>query len=408
MTVGIVVDPKGSSVDTVRAVVEYPANMVSITSFAQSGYMDNKSPSSSYNNTNGTLSWGGFTTEAPVTAAGTFGTITFKALSAGTATIAVGAGSHIIFGGAEQLAARGSVTIVIADGAKPSVPPTPAPAPSPSTPPLPVTGAPRTPSISSSSHPDRDAWYSNNDPVFSWSLEGGVTGVNITLDRSAWTDPGTKSDGLFSSHTYTDIADGVWFFHIKTFNEKGWSPVTHYRIQIDATPPIAPEVLQESSIVQSQARFSVNATDSLSGIQEYIISIDDQKPFTWTAGGSRIYTTPDLEAGKHTITFTAKDAAGNTVSRTISFTIGGPSISIREQLGMFASDGTRGISDMLIIGTSAIVAVGLILLAIYLEIIRRRQLRIAKILPLSKRTRTPVKKARILTPRKRRATPKRA
>ena len=385
VSVPIIINPNGESIDTVRAVVSYSADIVQITNFSQGSTFPGTSPRSSYDNQTGLLDWGGFTTASGgVNYAGTFGTITFKAIKAGTATITVTASSHLISSGQESLATRGSANIVV----KGTTTPTP-PAPTPTTPPTetptpttpPTVGAPKAPYVYSATHPDQDKWYTSNKVAVNWSLEKGVTGVSMLMDKLPWTDPGPMSDGLFSSHTYLNVADGISFFHVKTRNEKGWSLVSHYRIKIDTTVPAVTEFNQIPSTVSTQARLNIVASDTLSGMKEYTVSIDGGEKTKWVDDGSHIYTTPDLEPGTHTIVLTVVDAAGNSTDITKTITIEAPKIIPTTTATVtFASsvDNSFLIWLGMTMGGIALTLVLLVLLSLYGAVVARQKREVPK------------------------------
>jgi parallel beta-helix repeat protein len=97
------------------------------------------------------------------------------------------------------------------------------------------------PTVTSSTHPVEANWYNNNDPALDWSgLDdtSGITGYSYSFDHSATADPGDVSEGVATAITYTDVADGTWYFHIKAKNGSGlWSEVTHRTINIDTSTP---------------------------------------------------------------------------------------------------------------------------------------------------------------------------
>ncbi|MFH1315868.1 MAG: cohesin domain-containing protein, partial [Candidatus Uhrbacteria bacterium] len=104
----VMIDPNGESLDTVRVVVSYPASMLEVTSYSLGSVFDTASPGNSINNATGSLSQGAFKTGGGVTSSGKVGTITFRALSAGTASIAFGTTSRAISAGVEKLSITGS------------------------------------------------------------------------------------------------------------------------------------------------------------------------------------------------------------------------------------------------------------------------------------------------------------
>ena len=98
---------------------------------------------------------------------------------------------------------------------------------------------PAAPVISSSTHPDENEWYSNNDPSFAWTTPSDTSGIDCysyILDQSATTTPDTTCEPAGNSKSYTDIADGIWYFHVRAKDNAGnWGGADHYRAKIDTT-----------------------------------------------------------------------------------------------------------------------------------------------------------------------------
>lgn len=110
------------------------------------------------------------------------------------------------------------------------------------------TAGPTIDSLTSSTHPTDTVWYANDDPAVSWTATetaSGITGYSYVLDHSATTDPDTTSEGLTTTHAYTDVADGEWYFHVRAQDGAGnWGDTAHRRIRIDRSPVL---LLQASS-----------------------------------------------------------------------------------------------------------------------------------------------------------------
>jgi len=106
---------------------------------------------------------------------------------------------------------------------------------------------PAAPTVTSSTHPDQAETYNNTSPSFEWTLDAGVTGFSFELDQIADTNPDNTSEGIETSTSYADLADGTWYFHIKAENANGWSSVTHFVIHIDTTVPPVPDAPQVTS-----------------------------------------------------------------------------------------------------------------------------------------------------------------
>ena len=96
---------------------------------------------------------------------------------------------------------------------------------------------PNIPTIISSSHSDENTWYSDNDPSFSWTEEGGPSPViyYYDLDNS---DPSTSID--VATKTLSDVSDGEHIFYVKASDTGGSSNTASYQIKVDVTPPSKP------------------------------------------------------------------------------------------------------------------------------------------------------------------------
>src|SRR4030042_932302 len=195
-----------------------------------------------FSNSTGNISFGGGMPSNFTGTNGTIFSITFKAkasaatqinFSSGSILAADGKGTNVLAtmnGGVYTLKA-----IIIAppaeeppSGEEEEVEYVPLPTPE---------GTPAAPIVYSLTHPDPEKWYSNNAPEFAWNLPSDVTGVSIYLSKSSVSNPGSLPDGLFSSKSYKDIEDGIWYFHIKARNSFGWGPIAHRKVLIDTENP---------------------------------------------------------------------------------------------------------------------------------------------------------------------------
>jgi hypothetical protein len=266
--------------------------------------------------------------------------VSFRAKASGVASVRLVSGSVLANDGAGTniLSGLGSASFNLGTVPGAEQPPTT------TTPPKPVEQGtlPPAPVISSLTHPNPDKWYSNNNPTFEWVLPAGVTGVRVLGDRNADTDPGTKSDGMIQAHKYTNIEDGVWYFHAKFKNAKGWGPVTHFKFQVDKTPPKGLEITRYSNTkvagasvgsvaLGSTSRFVFKAMDDQSGVERYVALLDGKD----VSGEKELKT---LEAGSHVLVVEAYDKAGNSSSEQIQFEVPheGDNIKIDFKFARFA------------------------------------------------------------------------
>lgn len=134
-------------------------------------------------------------------------------------------------------------------------------------PPLPV--------VVSSTHPDQGKKYNNNNVEFSWELPTGVDGESVYLSRSPDSSLSSVSDGLFTVQNYTNLEDGVWYFHIKFRSHNNWGPTAHYRVQIDTSDEaIFINKLEEDSSLKDEAVADLEVENIADTPREIIIEAE--------------------------------------------------------------------------------------------------------------------------------------
>ena len=174
------------------------------------------------------------------------------------------------------------------------------------------------PTVSSGTHPDQNAWYNNNSPAFSWNKADGITGFSYVFDQSAGTVPDTTVDTTGTSVSFPNTADGVWYLHIRTLGSKGWSNTSHYRVQIDKTAPTALTVVTEPKVeADKRPMVLFTAKDAISGIDHYEIKLDNGE-FKRAVSP---YTPDKISSGEHTFTVRAFDKAGNMIEGSAKINI---------------------------------------------------------------------------------------
>jgi len=272
-----------------------------------------------FSNSAGTIEFGGGTPTSFAGAAGTIITITFKAKIGGT--------TNVNFISGAVLAADGKGTNILARMSggtytfKPGIITPPAeeeyiPPPTP-------TGIPLAPVVSSSTHPDPEKWYSNNNPEFSWKLPSDVSEVSLLLHQKPTADPGPISDGKIESKKFEDIGDGIWYFHIKFKNQFGWGGITHRKVSIDTISPKSFNIeIKRKDLLDPQPILLFGTTDETSGVEYYEIKIDQGEPAVVSAGIKEIsYQILPQSSGKHLVEVKAFDRAGNFSLATAEFEV---------------------------------------------------------------------------------------
>lgn len=317
-TVNVMVSTPDQAANAYSGTVTYPSDTLEMTGLGKSGSVVSllvQEPSS--NATRATFEGVTFN-PGYKGGAGRIISLTFKAKKAGSAVVRVSTGSILANDGegTNILTGLGTATFTIGDGVE-----------QPTTPeePKEVTGKLGIPGISSPTHPDSAKWYSLNDATFKWGLANGVDAVNILTDQNASSDPGTSSDGLFSTYTYQDVKDGVWYAHLRVRNKNGWSGVSHFTFQIDTVKPemFTIKAIGKDETNSSAYAFLFDAKDALSGISHYDVKVDDSEFIAWTDDGTHTYKTPPVSAGAHTLTARAVDKAGNYLESSATFTAEG-------------------------------------------------------------------------------------
>lgn len=273
-----------------KAVVKFPTSLLSATSVSVGSSICTLqiTGSPSYNNSTGTVNFecghpGSFSGSS-----GTIGTVTFLAKAAGTANLTFTTASVKAADGygTEVLGSTGGATFTLQ--------------------PAPVSG----PTVSSTTHPDPNAWYAKKDVELAWTVPAGANGFSYIINGNSGTIPDDVSEGTATTRSYFNNPDGVLYFHIKAHGAGGWGSTTHFRIGIDTTPPDPFTVTSDppAENVTAAPLIIAHAVDRPSGIDHYEIAMDAEN-FAPVSGMP--YQYERVTEGTHTVTVRAVDKAGN-------------------------------------------------------------------------------------------------
>ena len=183
------------------------------------------------------------------------------------------------------------------------------------------TTAPSTPTVSSSSHPNQDTWYNDNDPAFIWTSPSdvsGIAGCSYAFDHSSLTTPDETIDTTSNSKSYTDVNDGTWYFHVRAKDNAGnWGSAGHYRVKIDTTSPTVIGNTPTGTHVPIDTTIEATFSESMgrpSAQGAFSISPTVSGSFSW--GGNTMIFAPDSDLAydttyEVTIDTGAMDSAGN-------------------------------------------------------------------------------------------------
>ncbi|MFH0779990.1 MAG: cohesin domain-containing protein, partial [Parcubacteria group bacterium] len=280
----------------------------------------------SYSNAAGTVSFEGIVLNPGFTGAnGKLLTINFKAKSIGEATLNFNSGSVLANDGlgTNILASLGSAKFDI-NATKETVPetkPTPAPAAEPKV--EKTVKVPAAPIINSSTHPDQNAWYKDNNPTFTWNLAPDIIADRLLYDKFPNSQPQVNYSPAVSKKLLADMDDGTWYFHVQLKNSAGWGSISHYRFQIDSVAPesVSVKLVDGAETVDPQPKILLSADDALSGIDHWKLSIDKGDPINVSLSELKdgVYALPVQAAGSHAIAAIAYDKAGNSAKAMVDF-----------------------------------------------------------------------------------------
>jgi len=139
---------------------------------------------------------------------------------------------------------------------------------------------PPTVQVTSPTHPSQDLWCSNDDPSFDWEDVPDAEGYSFLIDHAASTSPDTSIDSTISSTAYSNLQDGVWYFHVRVKTTAGWGQATHYRVKLDCTSPGLPTITssthpnQAAEYPNDDPTFSWSVPSDTSGIFGYSYILD--------------------------------------------------------------------------------------------------------------------------------------
>ncbi len=298
-------------IDTVRAVGTYPSNLLELRGIRSVGAFTNVSPGNSIDANAGTFSYGTFALEKYANGTAKFAVMTFKARTEGIATIRLLPESVAYSAGEGTVSSVGSLKVIIAAIA-PAIPlpikklgiTTPA-----------ATGAI---TLTSSSHPDPNAWVANNVVQVSWKTTKPIETVFGAFDQSP--ESNAYHPIIGTSATFTATQDGVWYVHLAiVFQDKTYARVD-FPVRIDRTPPrpIASVVDQTIATPADVNSVRFATVDDTSGISAYDLFIDGR--FV-TSTLLNAFSLTGLPVGEHEILVKAFDRAGNFVTGTTHFLI---------------------------------------------------------------------------------------
>ena len=354
-TVSIYLNTGGQFVNAVEANLSFPPDKLQVVSpTAGTSLVRVWVSQPTYSNVDGTLRFQGAIPSPGIsTESGLISTVTFRVKSVGTAVVKVLDTSRVLLNdgkGTDILGERsgGIYNLVL--------PP------------------PAGPIVTSPTNPDQEKWYNTRNVALRWEGTADVQGFSYILNVVPVDDPDDISEGLRTSVRYSDLPDGIHYFHVKALRGGVWGGVTSYAIKIDATPPAAFPVVFSPGARTSNRRpvISFETTDAVSGLDHYELKLI---PLDLTLRGGKSISrreTPffieavspyseELELGRYDVIILAYDKAGNFYQASEHLTVTTPVFEFIRASGLRFS-GTYTVSWLYIWLTAGLV---LIILAFF-------------------------------------------
>jgi hypothetical protein len=298
----------GVSVDTSRFIGTYPSDLLEYEGSSNGGGLPMRSPGSVSGG--GNFNFGAFSLDNPVNGTNVAGTLTFKALKIGVATINLLPGTRILSAGVDQMTSMGSLKINIVGvtpvGTITTVVPT-------ST----------TIEITSTSHPDELAWYPSRDVQISWKVLGPKpASVSVGFDQAPEGPAETKNTSGQAAFHATN--DGVWYVHLIVRYPSGAIVRKDFRVQIDTVVPRPFAVIADYTDVPSNIPNALHfaALDDTSGIARYDVYLNGT---LYRSTSSTSIALQGLTQGDYAVRVQAIDFAGNAKEATTTFRLLAPS-----------------------------------------------------------------------------------
>lgn len=179
------------------------------------------------------------------------------------------------------------------------------------------------PAITSSTHPDQNAWYNLSEASFDWKLTSGVNAVRTLYNQTPFSVPNKVYDPPIANRSIQIDGDGVMYMHVQFRVGSTWGPVAHYKFNVDRKAPQGLKVTFPDGNVTSNPTPAalVLVDDADSGVARITMSVDGGNPISYSVDPSHVYHLPKSSPGNHTVTITAFDHANNSSSASIDYTI---------------------------------------------------------------------------------------
>lgn len=166
---------------------------------------------------------------------------------------------------------------------------------------------------------DSNKWYNTNKTTFTWKIPDEAIAIKSLFNNKANSDPSLQSVATSKSKTIENIADGIWYFHLKYKTTDGWSKVAHKKIKIDTSGPDKIDSNYELNDL-GLVKLNILAHDKLSNVIRLNLIPEKSTPISLknikNSSASHVFSSE--YSGVKDIIIEAFDEAGNKNSKTIA------------------------------------------------------------------------------------------
>lgn len=304
------VNTQGVAMNASSGTISFPTSLLEVVSVSKTGSIFSlwvQEPT--FSNTNGTIDFEGVVLNPGFTgSAGKLLTVTFRPKAEGTATVTFNQGL--------VLANDGSGTNIVTTLSSANF------VVGPSVTQVPVTPTQSSLVITSSTHPDEDAWYNLTSATFDWTIPGGALETRLLIGRNENSTPSVTYNPPIGTKTIDELGEGTYYFSVQHRTSAGWSSVSRFRLNIDTTAPVSFEIKEDEETQAPSASFETDDLDS--GFSHYELIIADGEPIRIDERVVSSYALPVEYAGIQTVLVTAYDKAGNSTESSLEIDFGTP------------------------------------------------------------------------------------
>ena len=327
-TVSIFVNTNGASINAIQADLKFPSDKLQVVSpSAGKSFIGMWVVQPAYDNRKGSIKFQGALPNPGInTNAGLISEVTFRVVSVGTAVVRFEDSSRVLLNDGKGTDILGQTTGGFYNLALPP---------------------PAGPAVSSPTHSDQEKWYANRNITLQWGSDEPVTKYSYVLNTQPVDIPDDiPEEPLRTTQSYKDLADDIYYFHIKALRGGSWGGVTHYSIKIDGSPParFKIEINPAARTVTRRPVIGFQTTDALSGVDHYELKVVSLTPSEAPGVDNRTAQNffieanspyiPELQLGEYDVFVRAFDKAGNYAQEIQRLVITDALFNIIQEIGM--------------------------------------------------------------------------